>query len=572
MQADAAAVRTSEPRPHLCAYDSLADELVSELVASGIDTFFGVPGGAIEPFFNALARKQAAGSTRVVAMRGEAGAAFAADGYFRESGRMAACTATTGPGIANLLTGTMAAHADRIPFVLITPQVALWKEGRGALQDSSMDGHDLPRILAECTRYSTTVSHPDQLPHKLSRALALAQTPPSGPVHLALPSDVLAGRASSSRSQLQQVRLPPSQPLDLAALDALTAEIFSARSPLFYVGDDAGPLCRGLRRLARTLGGAVVSSPAGKRWVGHFDPTYRGVVGFSGHSEARQALERADLVVAFGATFDELSTNAWNALSQVPLYAVDRHAEFTYRLPNARPVIASTSQVIEQLLACLPRDPIVSQYPRPRGPRRVMPRSSTGRIHPCHLMQWLSDSLPEDVVVHVDAGNSFSWSTRDLVRPQPDTYRVAMGLSTMCWAISAVIGAAVARPRRSICISGDGSMLMSSLELTVAVQRALPVTYVVLNDHGLGMVRHGQRLSGAESIAHDIPEVRFDELARACGATGVRVACAHDLEELPLAYLQDDWGGPVVIDVCVDEEAIPPMADRVRGLAEGVPR
>jgi acetolactate synthase I/II/III large subunit len=254
------------------------------------------------------------------------------------------------------------------------------------------------------------------------------------------------------------------------------------------------------------------------------------------------------------------------------VYAVDRHAEFAYRLPNAQPVVASTSDVIEELLGRLPAPPAASQYPRPAGPLRVMPRSQAGPVHPSHLMHWLSQTLPEDVVVHIDAGNSFSWSTRDLVRPMPDTYRVAMGLSTMCWAISAVIGATVARSRRSICICGDGSMLMSSLELTVAVQHRLPVTYIVLNDSSLGMVRHGQKLGGAESIGHEIASVRFDHLAQACGARGARVECSDDLPGLPLEWLCDDDGGPSVIDVCIDREAVPPMADRVRGLAEGVSR
>lgn len=561
------ALPTSVGAPSTC----LADEIVSELAGFGIDTYFGVPGGAIEPLFNALSRQRAAGRVRFIGMRSEAGAAFAADGYFRASGRMAVCTATTGPGISNLLTATMAAHADRIPFLLITPQVALAKEGRGALQDSSMDGHDLPRILAECTRYSTTVSHPEQLAHKLSRALSAAQTPPCGPVHLALPSDVLAG-ARSQRSRSAAPKLPLSQPIDRVAMDDLCARVAAARSPLFYVGDDAGPLGRRLCRLARTLRGAVVSSPAGKRWIGHLDPIYRGVLGFSGHPDARQALERADLVVALGATFDELSTNAWSVLAGVLLYAVDRHAEFACRLPNAEPVVASPSDAIDELLARLPAAPVVSQYPRPSGALRIMQRSHSGPVHPSHLMQWLSQVLPDDVVVHVDAGNSFSWSTRDLLRRMPDTYRVAMGLSTMCWAISAVIGAAIAHRRRSICISGDGSMLMSSLELTVAVQHRLPVTYIVLNDGGLGMVRHGQRLGGAESIGHEIPNVSFDRLAEACGARGFRADCSDDLEALPLEWLSDDEGGPALIDVCIDRDAVPPMADRVRGLAEGAPR
>ena len=114
-------------------------------------------------------------------------------------------------------------------------------------------------------------------------------------------------------------------------------------------------------------------------------------------------------------------------------------------------------------------------------------------------------------------------------------------------------------------------MLMSSLELTVAVEQQLPVTYVVLNDCGLGMVRHGQLLGGAESIAHEITPVRFDELARACGAWGLRVESLAELESLDRGWLGSDEGGPCVIDVNIDRAAVPPMADRVRGLAAGVP-
>lgn len=551
---------------------SVADQLVDDLVHAGITTYFGVPGGAIEPLFNALARQQARGQVEVIPMRSEAGAAFAADGYYRATGRMAACTATTGPGIANLLTATMAAHADRIPLLLITPQVALRKQGRGALQDSSIDAYDLPRILAECTRYSTEVNHVEQLEHKLARALSMAEGAPSGPVHLSVPTDVLASRAPARPARGKAARIPRPRPTDVAAVHALANDLLGARSPLFYVGDDAGPEAHLVRRLARALRASVVTSPAGKRWVGHLDPTYKGVLGFSGHPEARQAAEKADLVVAFGATFDELSTNAWSALPDVPILSVDRHVEHAHRLPNVRPVVAETGEVIEYVMARLPEVAMLSHQPRMTRRLRLVHGSADGPVHPSDLMHWLGHSLPDDVVVHIDAGNSFSWSTRDLVRPLPDTYRVAMGLSTMCWAIAAVIGATVASRRRALCICGDGSMLMSSLELTVAVERNLPVTYVILNDSSLGMVRHGQRLSGAESIAYEIAPVHFDLLAQACGARGVRVERAADLECVPPEWLGSDEGGPAVIDVRIDRDAVPPMADRVRGLAEGVPK
>lgn len=561
----------AESRPRtLTETPTLADQLVEALANAGITHYFGVPGGAIEPLFNALSRKQQSGTVRVVPMRSEAGGAFAADGYYRASGRLAVCTATTGPGTTNLITAVMSAHADRIPMLVITPQVSSPKQGRGALQDSSSDGYDLERMLAECSRYSSRVTHADQLSYKLTRAMSAALGHPRGPVHLSIPSDILAGKPTSFTA-LDFVRKLP-VPTDEAALGELVEQLFMANSPVLYIGDDAGKDAERAPRIAEALGAVVVTSPAGKRWVSHRHRVYRGVLGFSGNAEAVRAITSADLIVAFGATFDELSTNAWSTLpSGVPLYSVDTHTVHAYRFAHAQPVIAPMARVLDAVEERLPRQdgsgPLLSQPP-PAPVRSV----DGGPVHPADLMRWLSHELPPDVVVHVDAGNGFSWSTRDLSRVRPDTYRVAMGASSMCWAIGASVGAAVAEPRRTLCVVGDGSMLMSSLELTVAVEHKLPITYVVLNDSSLGMVRHGQRLAGAESIAHEIPMVRFDQLARACGARGTRVNDLQQLGRVPKSWLTSDKSGPALIDVRIDRSAVPPMADRVLGLAMGVPK
>jgi acetolactate synthase-1/2/3 large subunit len=552
---------------------SLADQLVQELAAHGIDTYFGVPGGAIEPLFNAIARQERAGRARLIAMRSEAAAAFAADGHYRASGRVAVCTGTTGPGISNLITGVMAAHADRVPMLVLTPQVAQAKQGRGGLQDSSPDGYDMTRILRECTRYSSNVVHAGQLAHKLRRALIALRTQPAGPVHLSLASDLLASRAESSA--VSAPSWTPGPLVDEGSVTQLLRAIGAAHSPLFYVGDDAGLDAQGLFDLAPRLGGVVVSSPAGKRWIGHCDPAYAGVLGFSGHEQARAAALAADLVVAFGASFDELSTNAWSSFGPAQLFAVDGHFEHMHRLPQALPVISPTGHVVERLKRQAENASSGQHWPpRNVNPHHASPRapSPAGSIHPVALIDWLNRSLPDDVVVYADAGNGFSWSTQHLQRRLPGTYQVAMGLSSMCWAIGAAVGAAGARPRRTLCITGDGAMLMASLELTVAVQHRLPVTFLVLNDRSYGMVRHGQRLSGAETIACELAPVAFHDVARACGAAGIRVQDLRELGQVPESYLSDDTMGPCLIDAIVDREAVPPMAERVRALSNGKPR
>ena len=559
---DSFAIRSST------AVRSLAEQMVLALARIGITHYFGVPGGAIELLFNALARQRARGVIDLTLTRGEAGAAFAADGYYREAKQMAVCTATTGPGISNLITAVMSAHADRIPMLVLTPQVARAKQGRGALQDSSPDGYDLTRMLGECTRYSSAVTHREQLVHKLPQAIAAALGDVMGPVHLSIASDLLAGPPATRPLELYQAQRR-AQPMDAEAMELMAEALERSRCPLFYIGDDAGLEAERLLTLATTLGGCVVSSPGGKRWLNHAHPAFRGVLGFSGHASAARAIRSADLVLAFGATFDELSTNAWTALPALEIYSVDRHARHAQRVPHTRPVIADPGRLIDWLTSRAgQRARPSAQRPRHATPRLV-PCEASAKIHPAKLMRWLGQALPEDVVVHVDAGNGFAWSTRELERTRPDTYRVAMGLCSMGWAVGAVLGAAVARRRRTICVTGDGSMLMSSLELTVAVERRLPITYIVLNDSGLGMVRHGQRLAGAESVAHDITPVRFDRLARACGARGVRVTTLRQLAQVSRRFLSSDEGGPLVIDAVIDPEAVPPMAERVAGLAQG---
>lgn len=556
------------------AAETLADALVSALYEAGIDTYFGVPGGAIEPLFNALARARDRGQARVIATRSEAGAGFAADGYFRACGRMAVCTGTTGPGISNLLTAVINAHADRVPLVVLSPQVALPKHGRGACQDSSHDGYDVVRLLEPATVYSSLVTHPEQLPHKLLQALSRALTEPRGPVHLSIPSDILAGALPNVSLRLPSAQWPPQQRSAIPGdtLNALWLALEAAERPVFYVGDDAGPESQRVFELAAHFACSVITSPAGKRWVSHYAPRYAGVLGFSGHATALEALRAADLVVALGVTFDELSTNAWAALPEAPTFVIDSHARFAYRVPHAQPILVEPGVALTWLAAKLPA-PAAHASPVPLRQARVgLAGTEHGPVHPSDLMHWLSATLPDFVVVHVDTGNGFSWSTRDLLRASADTYRVAMGLSTMCWAIGAALGAAVASGERTLCIVGDGALLMSSLELCVAVQEQLPVTYVVLNDAGFGMVKHGQRLANAPSIAHQIGEVRFDMIAQGVGSDAFRVTSYAELETIPRCYFESSEHGPCLIDVVIDGEAVPPMMDRVVGLASGIPK
>ncbi len=563
---------------------TLAGQLVDALLDYGIDTYFGVPGGGIEPLFNALAAASQRGRARLITTRSEAAAAFAADGYYRATGKIAVCTSTTGPGATNLVTGVASAHADGVPMIVVTPQVPLAREGRGALQDSSRDGHDITSMLAGCTRYSSRVTHPAQLPAKLLRALSTLRLGRPGPVHLSVASELLAGPAAA---MWQPQSAETFEAIDQRSVTHLLSALQSARRPVFVVGDEAGADAHRLLTIAERMHARIVCSPAGKRWLGHRGPIYLGVVGFAGHAEAQAAVDESDLLIALGTTFDELSTAQWQVFGQRRMFAVSRHTEFLHRMPATTPVLAPVGHLVRLLEELDPpsrpqrvRQPALgaesgstrdSNGPtalgRRSGEHPVARPAAPGPVHPAALMKWLSRHVPEDVCIHVDAGSGFCWSTHYLDRSRPDTYRVAMGLSSMAWAISAAIGASVGGGKRTVCVCGDGSMLMSSLELTTAVQERLPVTYVVLNDSSLGMVRHGQVLNGAASIAHELPSIRFDQVARACGAQGIRVESAEDLSRIPAESFEP--GGPWLIDVRIDPAAVPPMTQRALALQSG---
>ena len=193
--------------PEIQVGDTAADLLVQYLEMLGVEFVFGIPGGAIEPLYNALARSARRGGVRPLVARHESGAAFMADGYSTRSGRLGVCCSTTGPGATNLVTGVASAYANQIPMLVITAQTALPTFGRGAFQESSCTGINTVGILAHCTRYNTLVSHLDQLEHKLVSALMTAYGSPPGPVHLSIPLDVMRAWVKPGSARFDLVKL-----------------------------------------------------------------------------------------------------------------------------------------------------------------------------------------------------------------------------------------------------------------------------------------------------------------------------------------------------------------------------
>jgi acetolactate synthase-1/2/3 large subunit len=576
-----ASIRAAEALavPEPVAAVEVAELIVRFLETAGVEYVFGIPGGAVEPIYNALARSERRGGPRAVVARHEAGAAFMADGYARETGKLGVCVSTSGPGATNLLTGVACAYSSNVPLLALTAQSALPTFGRGALQDSSCTGIDVVAMFRHCTRFNSFVSHPQQLEAKLVSAILHALGRPSGPAHLSIPVDVLRAPVTPSQPRFDRALLarPPCL-IDERAVAALDAELTAARRPVFLIGAGAGDAVEPILNLVRFMGAIFVTTPDGKGLVDPRHPAYRGVFGFSGHSSAERAVEEADLVVAFATGFGEMASGGWSAsVLHDHLVHVDDEPENLHRSPMARlHVLGHLRSVCERILAArrASLDGMVQRRPAAlagsvslRAPEQY--RSEAAPIKPQRLMKELSERVPPGTRFVAESGNCLAWSFHYLQprrSPGANWLRVALEFAPMGWAIGAAVGIARGKPGCPVvCLTGDGAYLMSGQEITTALEERLPVLFVILNDQAYGMVMHGQRLAGAEPIAFQLPPVDFRAMAEAVGVPGHVIESPADFDRLDLAGLLAH-PGPALLDVRIDREEVPPMMLRLKTL------
>jgi acetolactate synthase-1/2/3 large subunit len=317
-----------------------ADLILHYLEQIGVEFIFGIPGGGIEPLYNALARSQRRGGPRPVVARHESGAAFMADGYARESGKLGVCCATTGPGATNMLTGVASAYMDHIPLLAITAQTSLRTFGRGAAQESSCTGVNTVAMYQPCTRYNSLVSHAEQLERKLISAITAALQHPYGPAHLSIPIDILRTPLNVDPAINIHTLFPSSTSVDNKTISLLYRTLYTARNIVFVLGAGAGKATNTIFELANLIKAQVVTTPHGKGLVDSYHRQYRGVYGLAGHPTAHNILKdkTIDTVLAIGTDLDELATNGWypSALLSEKMIFIDSSPHYFSRSPMAR--------------------------------------------------------------------------------------------------------------------------------------------------------------------------------------------------------------------------------------------
>ncbi|MDX8386242.1 MAG: thiamine pyrophosphate-binding protein, partial [Gallionella sp.] len=292
----------------------MADLLLAYLEQIGVEFVFGVPGGAIEPLYNALARSSRRGGIRSVVARHEAGAAFMADGYARETGKIGVCCATSGPGATNLITGVACASENGVPMLVITGQPSLHLHGKGALQESSGTGTDVVAMFGSCTRYSTVISHPEQFERQLASALLSAFEPTPGPVHPSIPMDVMRSSVSKGPSYRLNDLIRPRMAVDDVAVRELQSLLMQSKKTVLLIGSGSGVAIELIIELAERIQADFVVTPDAKGFISPRHPLYRGVFGFAGHVSATETMEdpEVELILAIGSALGEWSSNGWS--------------------------------------------------------------------------------------------------------------------------------------------------------------------------------------------------------------------------------------------------------------------
>ncbi len=585
--------------------DMDAGELIIRYLEQiGVEYVFGVPGGAIEPIYNALARSERRGGPKAVVARHEAGAAYMADGYMRETGKLGVCIATSGPGATNLITGVSCAYDNNVPLLAITGQPALPSFGKGALQESSCTGVDIVNMFSNCSRYNSLVSHSNQVETKLVNAILRAHQAPQGPAHLSIPVDILRNPIDSAELHYDLAEQLSNRPLmvDEVAIDKLLNKLSKAKNLVFFIGNGAIESIDLIIKLVDITHAKFVTTPDAKGLINPSHPSYRGVFGFGGHNSAEKCLrDDIDLILAFGTGFGELSSSGWcDSVLNTKLIHIDEFEDNLIRSPMAKlhvkgHIRTTSARLIEKLLISSHQkiasaNNYTGHHLNPKLEFENIESYSSGAspIKPQRLMKELSDRFPPHTRFLADTGNSMIWAAHYLQphnRREPSIYktntnqhlieqrshksnwlRITLDFATMGWAIGAAVGIARGNPKcPTVCITGDGAYLMCGQEITVAAQEALPVIFVILNDGAYGMVKHGQRLAGAEPIAHELNEINFKQLAESMNIPAHIINAPEDFNHIDFQQLLNRKG-PTLFDVRIDKEEVPPMALRLKAL------
>lgn len=541
---------------------SAAHRLVRALVAAGVETFFGIPGGPVSPVFDAILHTEGA---RLIESRHETSAVFAAADYYRASGRVPAVVVTAGPGATNAVTGVVSAHLERVPLLLICGDVAWAAEGGRLLQDSGPEGIAIEKMLGHVTRATVRVTQSRTATAQGLAALNAAKNPANpGPALLVLP--IQLGRAGAP---LSLVEAPPTQFVARASESVVqrTAHwLAEAERPLLVIGAGCRAHAAAIRRLVDAFDIPFVTTPQAKGLVSELHPRSLRHGGLAASLWAREYTARGvDAALVLGTDLDDCSIGPTRFIAEGGrLVHVDLNAAVIGRnLPTALGVVADLGAFAEDLRALVVREGLRNgkTQARLRELRQSSPcehanfsSDPSPRIKPQRAIADLQAAVPENTAFITDIGEHMLFALHYLTARSPDSFTIHLGLGSMGSGISGAIGLALAKPERPVvCVCGDGGMQMVGMEALVALKYRLPIVYAVFNDARYNMVYHGYRQVFGREAEWESPWTDFAAWARSMGMAGLRVNHPGEITSEQLARLRAARV-PVVLDIRIDRD------------------
>ena len=525
--------------------------IIECLKEQGVDTVFGYPGGTILNVYDELYRHP---EIRHVLTSHEQGAAHAADGYARATGKVGVCMATSGPGATNLVTGIATAYMDSVPLVAITANVGKPLLGKDSFQEIDIAGVTMP-----ITKHSIIVKNVNKLADTLRRAFKIAKSGRPGPVLVDVTKDVTAATCEYTYKEPEKI-LPVTETITEEALAAAADMINQAKKPYLFVGGGAviSGAAEEVRELAHKLQSPVCDSLMGKGTFPGDDPLYTGMLGMHGTKTSNLGMYKCDLLIVLGARFSDRDVGDTKAFAgQAKILQIDVDpAEINKNVLVDGCVIGDVREVLKRLL------PMLESKENPEWLEEI------GQMKKKYPLAYHEEGLSGpfaieeiyrvtggDALICTDVGQHQMWTAQYFKYTVPGSLITSGGLGTMGYGLGAAMGAKCGRPDKTVInVAGDGCFRMNMNEIATLVRNDIPVIEVVLNNHVLGMVRQWQTLFYGQRYSQTIlrDKTDFVKVAESMGAVGIRVTKKEEFA--PALEKAIAMKCPVVLDCQIDSD------------------
>lgn len=528
-------------------------EIVIEcLKEQGVDTVFGYPGGAILNVYDELYKHR--DEIRHILTSHEQGAAHAADGYARATGKVGVCLATSGPGATNLVTGIATAYMDSIPIVAITCNVGVSLLGKDSFQEIDITGITMP-----ITKYNFIVKDVTKLAATIRKAFRIAKSGRPGPVLIDIPKDVTAAVTEYRPEELGKYT-PDMSHINEEGIARAVSMLENCEKPFVFVGGGAvlSEADQELREFVDRLDAPVTDTLMGKGAFPGTDPRYTGMLGMHGTKTSNYGVSECDLLVVLGARFsDRVTGNTETFARNAKILQIDIDpAEINKNIIVTEELIGDMREVLKLLNKRLAQQnhsqwlEKIQSY-KEKYPLKYHPDVLTGPF----IVEEIYRQTKGNALIVTEVGQHQMWAAQYYKYTKPRTLLTSGGLGTMGYGLGAALGAKTGCPDKIVVnIAGDGCFRMNMNEIATAVRHHIPVIQVVVNNHVLGMVRQWQDLFYDERYSATVlrDAVDFVKLAQAMGAEGIRVETQKEFREAFERALTLD--GPVLIDCQIDSD------------------